>query len=177
MAAALFLSASVIGAMAAVPADAQTVRMDTMADNFVGLGNETPAARLIFQRQEGQLCVLVAIPPSPTELRAQLFRFSKLVEGKRRLEPLRFKLPKTPTQPPGHKDRVRIWEACSPNEPAGAGKATLRIQYRDPRMLRETAETNVGYPEPALPTGVDVLKDSAGTLVFRGYDATQDQGP
>lgn len=161
---------------AAAPAAAQSMRMSTVVDNMVGEAGDTPEARLLFSRDdEEELCVIIAIPTGPTALRAPLFRFALRIEGEERSEPLKFPLPKKPEQPTDDK-RLRVWEGCLPvAEETGEAGAVIDVTYHDPRLLKERAEHAVLWPTAESPQGVDVLKDSAGNLLFHEFRPASDQ--
>ena len=162
---------------AAAPAAGQgTMRMSTVVDNMVGEAGDTPEARLLFSRDdEEELCVIIAIPTGPTALRAPLFRFALRVEGADRSEPLKFPLPKKPEQPTDDK-RLRVWEGCLPVAvDTGEAGAVIDVTYHDPRLLEERAEHAVLWPTAESPQGVDVLKDSAGNLLFQEFRPEPDQ--
>ena len=148
------------------------LRMSTVVDNVVGLAGETPAARIVLHLEEADLCLLIAIPPDPTQLQAGLFKFKKRVEGESKLETLKFKLPK----PTKRDDGVRVWETCLEDAAADQmslekfGDAFLDITYRDPRGYRIPVEVTVDHPLQIAPVGLDVEKDSAGTLQFLRFD-------
>lgn len=153
------------------------LRMSTLVDNLVGTAGDTSEARLLFSRDSEQLCVTIAIPTGPTALRAPLFRFMKHVEGENRSERLSFPLPGKPAQPPGYEKRVRVWEGCLPADEDGGGatSAMIEVHYRDPRRLKDEAEYVVAYPAQGSAQGLDVLKDSAGNLMFRTFQPGTDQ--
>lgn len=164
--------------VAAASAAAQSsMRMSTVVDNMVGEAGDTPEARLLFSRdEEEELCVVIAIPTGPTALRAPLFRFGLRVEGESKSQALKFPLPKTPVRPEGQDKRLRVWEGCLPvAADTGAAGAVIDIEYHDPRLLKDRAEHVVLWPGPESPQGVDVLKDSAGNLLFHDFHPRTDQ--
>jgi hypothetical protein len=148
------------------------LRMSTVVDNVVGLGAEAPAARFVLELEENDLCLLIAIPPDPTQLQAELFKFKRRIEGQHKLETLKFKFKK----PEKREDRVRVWETCiedSVNDDMTLerfGSTFIEITYRDPRSYRPPVETTVDHPLRVRAVGLDVLKDSAGTIQFRNYN-------
>jgi hypothetical protein len=85
---------------------------------------------------------------------------------------LKFKLGK----PEKREDRVRVWETCIENSVSDEmvldkfGKTFIEITYRDPRSYRPPVETTMDHPLRVRSVGLDVLKDSAGTLQFRNYN-------
>jgi hypothetical protein len=165
-------------AAAAATADAQLdFRMNTVVDNMVGAAGDTPEASLLFSRDGGELCLTLAIPTGPTALRAPLFRFMKRVEGESRSARLKFSLPAKPQRPPGHEERLQVWEGCLPAEDdaGAAGEAMIEVHYRDPRRLKDESEYAVAYPAPESSQGVEVLKDSAGNLMFQTFQPAAGQ--
>lgn len=155
------------------PAPAQLgMRMGTVIDNMVGEAGDMPQARLIFVEHGEDLCVMIAVLTGPTALRAPLFRFSRRVDGQPKSQTIKFELPKKPERTEEHGDRIHVWEGCLKDStelaPADA-PAWIDIQYHDPRLLKERAEHAVSFPAAGNPQGVDVLKDSAGNLLFRPY--------
>lgn len=154
------------------PAPAQLgMRMGTVIDNLVGEAGDTPEARLIFLEHDEELCVVIAVLTGPTALRAPLFRFSRRVEGEPKSQTIRFELPKKPANIEDRGDRIQVWEGCLKGsiEPAPGGPAWIDVHYHDPRLLKDRAEHAVAFPTADEPQGVDVLKDSAGNLLFRPY--------
>ena len=157
-------------------ATAQDLRMSTVVDNMVGANGEAPAARLLFSQDEGKLCVVIAIVTGPSALRAPLFRFMRRIEGDDRPTRLKPKLPGKPEKSVLHGDRIHVWQGCLKEaEDAEAAKVTIDLEYRDPRLLRQPAGYFVHFPTPEQPRGVDVLKDSAGNILFREFDPNSDQ--
>lgn len=145
-------------------------RMTTLVDNFLGIGDETPEVRLVFEIVVAELCLTIAVQPGPRALRAQLFQFSKRTAEGNSLKPLKFKLPKKGYRPEGQEDRVRVWDACAAREVAEpTEQASILIQYRDPRHTRELAKYTIPYPEITAGIGADIHKDSAGNLIFSSY--------
>lgn len=59
---------------------------------------------------------------------------------------------------------------------AAAAGAMIDIQHHDPRRLKERAEYAVAYPGEESCRGVEVLKDSAGNLMFRAFRPGDEQG-
>lgn len=165
------LLAALALAAAASPAAAQSMRMSTIVDNMVGEAGDTPEARLLFSHEDGELCVIIAIPTGPTALRAPLFRFSRRVEGESKPTRLEFPLPKKGERPESQDARLRVWQGCvaAAEEAAGAGPTFIDVLYHDPRLLKDRAEHAVAWPAPDAPLGVDVLKDSAGNLLFHDF--------
>ena len=51
----------------------------------------------------------------------------------------------------------------------------IDVTYHDPRLLKERAEHAVLWPTAETPQGVDVLKDSAGNLLFHEFRPEPDQ--
>jgi hypothetical protein len=148
------------------------LRMSTVVESVVGLGEEAPAARIVFHLEENNLCLFLAIPPSPTQLQANLFKFQRRIEGGRDLETLKFKFGK----PIKRDDRVRVWDTCL--EESVAGDATLAkfgewfidIMYREPKGYRPPVESTMDHPLRHRATGLDVFKDSSGTIQFYNYN-------
>jgi hypothetical protein len=146
--------------------------MDTVVDNVVGLGEEAPSARIVLHIEENDLCLFIAIPPAPTQLQAELFKFKRRIEGERKLETLKFKLPK----PTKRDDGARIWDACLEESVAEDlplerfGTVFLDITYRDPRGYRGSVDTTMDHPLRRRATGLDVYKDSSGTIQFYNYN-------
>jgi hypothetical protein len=173
-AAAVFLISLPTGAQSGkAPLDQSfRMRMDTIVDNVVGLGDEAPSARIVLHIEEDDLCLFIAIPPAPTQLQAELFKFKRRIEGERQLETLKFRLPK----PTKRDDGARIWDTCL-EESVGEdlpldrfGSVFLDITYRDPRGYRGPVETTMDHPLRRRATGLDVYKDSAGTIQFYNYN-------
>ena len=148
------------------------LRMSTVVNSVVGLGEEAPAARIVFHMEENNLCLFLAIPPAPTQLQANLFKFHRRVEGDRKLETLKFKFGK----PIKRDDRVRVWDICleesvDPEATLGRfGEWFIDIKYREPRGYREPVETTMDHPLRHRATGLDVFKDSSGTVQFYNYN-------
>ena len=152
------------------------MRMSTQVDNMVGAAGDTPEARLLFSHDGGELCVVIAIPAGPKALRAPLFRFMRRVAGEHRLVRLKIPLPAKPERSVRHGDRIHVWQGCLPVEDdAAEAGAVIDVQYRDPRLLKEPAEHAVTFPGPETPRGVDMLKDSAGNLLFQDFKPGADQ--
>lgn len=155
------------------------MRMSTVIDNMVGESGDVPEARLIFVEQDEKVCVVIAVLTGPTALRAKLFRFSRRVEGEPRSQTIKFALPKKPERMVDHGDRIQVWEGCLEEEldaPADPdASAVIDVQYHDPRLLKDRSEHAVTFPTPGAPQGVDVLKDSAGNLLFREYRPDPDE--
>jgi hypothetical protein len=148
------------------------LRMSTVVDNVVGLGAEAPAARLVLELEDNDLCLLIAIPPDPTQLQAELFKFKRRIEGQHNLETLKFKFKK----PEKREDRVRVWETCIEDSVSDEmaldkfGSSFIEITYRDPRSYRPPVGTTMDHPLRVRAVGLDILKDSAGTLQFQNYN-------
>jgi hypothetical protein len=157
----------------------QAMRMSTVIDNMVGETGDTPQARLIFVEKNEDLCVVIAVLTGPTALRAQLFRFSRRVEGDPKSQTIKFELPKKPIRTTEQGDRIQVWEGCFEGEieagPEPGAPAVIDVQYHDPRLLKQRAEHAVAFPSADAPQGVDVLKDSAGNLLFREYHPNPDE--
>lgn len=149
------------------------MRMSTVIDNMVGEAGDAPQARLIFVDRDEELCVMIAVLTGPTSLKAPLFRFTRRVEGEPKSRKLTFALPKKPEKTTEHGDRIQVWQGCAEDDPAAAAdpgaRVMIDVQYHDPRLLKERAEHAVALPAAGEPQGVDVLKDSAGNLLFREY--------
>jgi hypothetical protein len=154
-------------------------RMNTIVDNMVGEGGDTPAARLIFVERDEELCVVIAVLTGPTSLKSPLFRFSRRVDGEPKSQKLSFDLPKKPESATQQGNRIQVWQGCATGAVAPAtdpgAAAVIDIQYYDPRLLRERAEYDVAFPAAGDPRGVDVYKDSAGNLLFREYRPDPDE--
>lgn len=161
--------------LAAVPvAQGQLgMRMSTVVDNMVGEGGDAPQVRMIFQEKDEDLCLTMAVLTGPTALRAKLFRFSRRVEGEPRSEQIRFDLPRKPESVTQKGHRLQVYEGCLKEAldpvPSFGPSVTIDIKYRDPRLLAEPAEHALTFPTSESPQGVDVLKDSAGNLLFQPY--------
>ena len=155
--------------------DSFNPRMNTVVDNVVGLGDSAPQARIILRLEEDDLCLFIAIPPDPKQLHAGLFKFKRKRDGESKLETLKFKVPKKPVTREGEK--VKIWETCLEDiatEQAAAteiGDTFIEMSYRDPRPYAKPTKTVLNHPLGTLPIGVDVHKDSGGSLSFSFYDA------
>lgn len=150
-------------------------RMSTVVDNVVGLGDDAPQARIILHLEGNDLCLFIAISPDPKQLQAGLFRFKRKIEGERKLETLEFRLPEKPAT--REEDKVKVWETCLEDiatEQAIAtalGDSFIEMTYRDPRPYAKPAQTTLSHPIGILPIGIDVFKDSGGSLHFSLYDA------
>ena len=151
--------------------------MDTVVDKVVGLGREAPAARIVLHLEKDDVCLLIAIPPGPDQLQANLFKFKKQTVGERKLQPISFKLPKPVTR---EKDGVQVWKTCAPGWAATealltqTGTAFVQITYRDPRSYRPPVDVLIDHPLAVLAVGVDVHKDSSGVLQFYNYEPMED---
>jgi hypothetical protein len=168
--------AALVFSAVAFAASAQELRMSTVVDNMIGANGEAPSARLLFSQDEGKLCVVIAIVTGPSALRAPLFRFMHRTEGEERPTRLKFKLPGKPEKSVLHGDRIHVWQGCLPDvADADAAGTTIALEYRDARLLRQPAGYFVHFPTPEHPRGVDVLKDSAGNILFREFDPNSEQ--
>jgi hypothetical protein len=162
---------------AAGAAEAQDLRMSTVVDNMVGAAGDTREARLLFTHDADELCVTIAIPTGPSALRAKLFRFARRGEGDSRSKVLKFPLPSKPQRPAGHDERLQVWQGCLPLEEDGGAAAestVIDVHYQDPRRLKESSEFAVAYPGVGTVQGLDVLKDSAGNLMFQSFQPAAD---
>jgi hypothetical protein len=175
----LLAFAALLG-LAAVPlARGQGMRMSTVVDNMLGETGDAPETRLIFQERDEDLCVTIAVLTGPTALRAPLFRFARRVEGEPKSQRLKFDLPKKPESITQEGHRLQVWDGCLKGELDSAADAgppvMVDIQYHDPRLLAERAEHALALPTANSPHGVDVLKDSAGNLLFQQYRPSPDE--
>jgi hypothetical protein len=155
------------------------MRMSTVVDNMVGEGGDAPQVRMIFQEKDEDLCLTMAVLTGPTALRAQLFRFSRRVEGEPKSQQIRFDLPKKPESLTQKGHRLQVYEGCLKKEldpvPNFGPPVMIDIRYRDPRLLAAPAEHALAFPTAESPQGVDVLKDSAGNLLFQSYRPSSEE--
>lgn len=137
-----------------------------MAQKMAGLGDEMPAARIVFYHGEGEeLCVFFGSRRGPRQVHPRLVTFTRtLREGRKwNRQRLDFGFGK---QPEAAEGQLHVWEECVASERPSPTVSEDQVEVMLRRPRKDNVIHHVETPPPGGRWGIDVQRLSDGNVWF-----------